>query len=248
MQVDAVVLSGGTLKGWEGPKGFLKLGDKSMVEMVIKALKEAPSVRNIVVVVPFSDISKWEKRFGTQVVYSDGDLLSNLEVGLKMLKESDLVLIVSGDIPLITAEAVEDFLFRCSQVPADGYYPIISKEWVQRKFPQTKRTYATLREGTFTGGNFILVRPQVILSNWSWVKKFYEGRKSPFQQASFLGLSVILGFLTKTLTIRKAEERLSKLIGANLKAVITPYPEIGTDVDKEEDIQLMKEILGGGSV
>jgi GTP:adenosylcobinamide-phosphate guanylyltransferase len=248
LQVDAVVLTGGKLKGEKTQKGFLKIGGMYMAERVIRALKDSPSIRQLLAVIPFRETGEWEKKLGVRVCFSDGDLLTNLKAGLDAFKESEMVLITSGDIPLLTSEAVEDFLSRCSLVPADGYYPIISKRWVEKKFPQTKRTYATLREGTFTGGNFILIRPEVILSNWSWAKKLYEGRKSPLQQANLLGFSVIFGFLTKTLTIRKAEKRLSLLLKADLKAVITPYPEIGTDVDKKEDYELVLKLLGGEAV
>ncbi len=248
MQVDAVVLAGGKLKGEKVQKGFLKIGGVYMAERVIEALKKSPSIREIIAVIPFSQTEEWERKLGVKVRFSDGDLLTNLKSGLNAFKNSEMVLIASGDIPLITPEAVEDFIFRSSLIKADGYYPIIPKEWVERKFPETKRTYATLREGTFTGGNFILIKPEVIFSNWLWAKKLYEERKSPLKQANLLGFSIIFGFLTRTLTVRKAEKRLSALLKADLKAVITPYPEIGTDVDKREDYELVLRLLGGEAV
>lgn len=242
MPVNAVVLGGGKMKGIDEPKAFLTLRGKKMLEYVLEALRGSKMLNQIVVVVPSEEKLEKVKQFQVEGVVSDGSILDNLGAGLGVLSESDFVLVSSSDIPFVNSAMVDEFIKSCFEHQADGYYPIIPKEQVEKEFPQTKRTYATLREGTFTGGNFILVKPAVFLENWSRLEKFYASRKSPFKLAQLLGFTFILKFLFRWLTIADAERKMSSLFNAKLKAIIVPFPEVGTDIDKEEDLALVKKL------
>lgn len=51
----------------------------------------------------------------------------------------------------------------------------------------------------------------------------------------------MLKFLLHRLTLSDIELRASELLGFRGKAVVSHYPEIGMDVDKEEDWQLLEK-------
>ncbi|MFQ9523288.1 MAG: hypothetical protein ACLR2G_07125 [Phascolarctobacterium faecium] len=51
----------------------------------------------------------------------------------------------------------------------------------------------------------------------------------------------MLKFLLHRLTLSDIELRASELLGFSGKAVVSHYPEIGMDVDKEEDWQLLEK-------
>jgi hypothetical protein len=61
--------------------------------------------------------------------------------------------------------------------------------------------------------------------------------------ARVIGLSCALKLLVGILTIEEAEKRVSKLIRARGKAIITREVEIGMDVDKKEDLILVRNAL-----
>jgi hypothetical protein len=51
--------------------------------------------------------------------------------------------------------------------------------------------------------------------------------------------------LRGTLSIELLEERIGKLIGGRGKAIISKQIEMGIDVDKKEDLELVESILSG---
>ncbi len=249
MKVDALILAGGSLKGISGEdkvsKALIEIEGKPMIEYVIDVLKDCPEIGRMVVVIPSNaPLGNWAQRVD-RVLFKGGSLTENIEAGMEYLGKDQPILVLSSDIPLITPEAIGDFLNRCLGRESCVYYPIISREEVEKRFPGTQRTYAALKEGTFTGGNIALIDPQVIRDNRELLERLYNLRKSPFQLVRVLGFRFILKFLLRRLTIGELEEKASHLIRTRGCAIITPFPEIGVDVDKDSDLELVRRILSG---
>lgn len=242
MSIPVVVLGGGSLKGESEPKSFLPLKGRWLIEWTLEALSSTSGLGEILVLLPPAK----KKLSGVRVEFSEADLLLKLKRGVEFFAGSEWLLLVSGDLPLLTPESLKDFIERCFYFPADGYFPVLSRQTVENKFPQTKRTYAKLKEGCLTSGNIVLLRPQVLADNWGLGEKILLARKKPVQLAQILGLNAVLKFIFRLLTVKEAEERLSRLTGYNLKAVFSPYAEIGLDVDKKEDLDLVKQFLREG--
>lgn len=76
-----------------------------------------------------------------------------------------------------------------------------------------------------------------------WLSRIVESRKNPVALARLIGAKVIFKYLTKQLTIKDVEERVDKMLGIKALAVITPYPEMGFDVDKVGHVQVAERIL-----
>lgn len=246
---DAVILAGGSHAG-EIEKKFgvlnralLVIRGKFMIEYVIEALRNVSSVKRIVVVGP---VPVLQARIGTlvdAVVEAGGDPFESTLRGLEALNAEDKVLIATSDLPLLRAEAVQDFLTRCAEVAADFYYPVVRKETYEAKIGGGKRTFACLREGCFTGGNLLLLDPKVVRAKRDVIARVVASRKSPVAIARILGLRIILKFLTRRLTIRDVEDRVERLLGVRGRAIITPYAEIGFDVDTAEHVLLAEKLL-----
>lgn len=246
MKVDALILGGGSSEkitlGKTPIRALLEIKGRPMLDYVVTALKVSPSINKIVLVIPSSSAQKnWGDR--VKIVIGNGSITQNIQTGFSHLDQDKPVLTLSSDIPLITSQAVEDFLARCEKKQAQVYYPIIPREVVEEKFPGTKRTYVSLKEGSFTGGNLVLILPAVIKENAALVEKVFGLRKSPLGLARILGFKHILKFLARRLSLEEVERKVSVLIKARGCAIIAPYPEIGVDVDKDSDFELVKEIL-----
>lgn len=248
--VAAVVLAGGGILAGEEEQGegrenkaLRLLNGRPMVDYVIVALKECPEIARIVLVGP-PDLASIYGREGEMLFAEPGcSPLGSFTAGVEALGcsgegEWTWVLACTGDIPFLTPEAVSDFLARCREREADFYYPIIRQEAAERRFPGVKRTYARLRDGTFTGGNLFLVHKGIIDRCLGWAEEFVRLRKKPAALARLVGIGLLWRYLTGQLTVSEAEQRISKLVGARGAAVITPYPEIGVDVDKPSDWKL----------
>jgi len=251
MKVDALILSGGkrpekiTREG-SSVRGLIEIKGKPMLDYILAAVKSSPSIDRIVLVISSTvGVRDWGSRI--EVVAGNGSITQNIQTGLNRLGEDKPVLTLAADIPLITPQAIEDFLARCEKKEAQVYYPIIPRREVEEKFPGSKRTYVTLKEGTFTGGNLALVIPSVIRENASLVEDVYRLRKSPIRLARILGLKFILKFLARRLSLKEVEKVASQLIKAKGCAIIAPYPEIGVDVDKDSDLEAVEKLIGSTS-
>ncbi|NPV71098.1 MAG: NTP transferase domain-containing protein [Firmicutes bacterium] len=251
MSLDAVVLAGrvneGRLKGasaeeWEA---LIDIAGEPMLQYVIDALEGASSVSGIVVVGPGDVLGKRIRSSRTRYVQQGGGMLDNLSRGFEALPGRDKALVCTCDIPLITPQVVDGFISECSVEDADFYYPIVSQEVAEERFPGVKRTYAATADGTFTGGNMFVARLGSAGKLRNTLEFLVENRKKPLRMAAVLGVSFTIKLLFKRLTVREAEDKVLKLYGIRAKAVFTAFPEIGIDVDKPSDLELARSMLGG---
>lgn len=231
-------------------RALVRLGEQTMLERVVAALNTAAQVDHIFVVgdVPPSDAYRQ--------IAPGKTLLENLMAGVQAAQsgsEKSRVLVSTSDIPFLTAIAVDDFVAQSVASGADFCYPIVPMEIYRERFASLKRTTLRLREGTFTGGNLMLVNPGFLVRHQQMVQQAYAARKSPVQLGRLLGWG-LLGrlLLSQTvspslLTIARLENGVSRLLGGGCRAaaIQTRYPEIGTDVDKPDDVHLARQMLAG---
>lgn len=248
--MDVIVLAGTSkpskLTENEGVKNkaFVSIHKHVMLNYVITALEKVSEIEKIVVVGPYDDIKKHLTLSDTLLAVDEGDtLVDNLKFGLKALSSPKNCLIVASDSAFLTKQSISNFIKAAYPFDKAIYYPIISQEDTENKFPGVKRTYAKLSEGEFTGGNVFLVDTTQMKLVLPKLNHFFELRKSPLRLAGALGADFILKFLTKKLTIKEVEERFESLFSVSAKAIISKDAELGTDVDKPEDLELARNTL-----
>ena len=224
-------------------RALTPLGSRSMLEYVISALAGAPSVSEIVVV---GDVPNSERY--TQVAPKE-TLLENLLAGLDAAGDGERVLISTSDIPFLTSAAAEDFLARALATGADLCCSYVPLALCLRKYPEMKRTAITLAEGKFTLGNLMLVSPKFLRAQEKVITAAYAARKSPVGIAKLLGGGLLLRMLGAQLfgpgllPVATLEAEVSRVLGGRAVGVCSAYAEIGTDVDKPEDVALARRIL-----
>ncbi len=242
--MDALVLGGGRGDGLARAygvpsKAFLPLAGRPMASWVLAALREG-GVRRVAFVGPGEPLDpEPDLRLA-----DTGDLLGNVAAGLEALAGDRPVLVATADVPLLSPEAVGYFLENAPE--AALVYPIVPKERVEARFPGMKRTYARLREGTFTGGNLVVLDPGLFKKALPLARKVVRHRKNPLALAGLFGLGTILKLLLGRLSVAELEARGGKILGVPVRAMVVPYPEIGVDVDKPEDVKMVeRELLKG---
>ncbi|OPY58688.1 MAG: 2-phospho-L-lactate guanylyltransferase [Pelotomaculum sp. PtaU1.Bin035] len=248
--VDAVVLAGslndGPLKECSPARyeALIPVGSKTMVEHVVEALLRARQIGRVLVVGPVEELSPLLAGERVLLAGAAGGIMENIEAGLKHLPGEKRVLLVTSDIPMLTPRSVDDFLELCGDMSGDLYYPIISKQVVERHFASTKRTYVTLKEGVYTGGNLFLFNPSAFKQCVQNGQKIINQRKSPLGLCRLIGLSFLVNYLLHILTIRDVQKKASDLLGIRGEVVISQYPEVGVDVDKPGDLELAIQNIG----
>lgn len=246
--VECVILAGGlneelTAAEAVPNKALLKIGRKEMVRYVLETYCQVEEIGRIALVGPVEKFSFLQEDYPLELVPESDSLLANVVAANLFLQTANPLLISTADIPLLNPAAVKDFLQQCLPYSNDFYYPIVTKEECEDKFPGVQRTFVPLREGVFTGGNIFLVNPTKIESSIPLVRQFLEYRKNPLKMVSLLGTGFILRALTKRLTISSLESRFSALLNVKAQAIISKYAEISFDVDKPSDLELVRRIL-----
>lgn len=247
---DAFVLAAGDAHGRLAELGgtrfraLIEVGGRPMVERVLTALRGARKAERIAVVAPPEVQGKFSSALADLVVPPGDTLLDNLSLGLEALGDSKMVMFAHADAPLVTAEAFDDFLERAEPMGADLAYAIVARADVERRFPRGHRTYARVREGVFTGSNVVLVRGDFIARHRELIRQFYQHRKNPLRLVGMLGPAFMLRLVTGRLGIAHIEQRLGQIFGGAARAVISRYPELAFDVDKAEDLEIIRQVVG----
>lgn len=246
MIVDAVVLAGGDGAVIDPScrfKGLLAVAGRPMVEWVVDALNASETVDGIAVVVPSAvHFDSWVDR-APRIVVSDESFIDNILAGMSVFAGDRPVLLVTGDVPALTPEAIDDFVGRSIETGADVTYPLIREADLQAQFPGSQRTFVRIADGKVTGGNLMLVNPAVAEANRDIASRVFATRKNPLAMARIIGVRFVFRLLLGKLTVAEVEQKLGALIGGTGAAVFTGHASIGADVDKPADVVVAERIL-----
>lgn len=249
---DAIILAGGEnnkrLNTYtpESYEALIEIAGKPMVTFVAEALAQCRKVKRIFVLGPIAELAKYSFPDNTHFAESGSTIAETIRLGMAALGHSERVLVATADIPLLTSEAVEDFLLQCANVEADLYYPVVPQEINERRYPGNKRTYVRLKEGVFTGGNIFLVNPAIVSHCMDVAEEFIARRKKPLKLCCMLGWSFVIRFFLGTLTLKNVEQRVAELLDIRGAVIQSPYPELGIDVDKPSDLELVRTVFSRG--
>lgn len=224
-------------------KAFYKIKDKHMIEYVLEALRKSSIIGRIAVVGPKDKLQPVIGDIVDNIIEGTDSIVSNILMALDYFPEEKEILVVTSDIPMVTKEAIEDFIARCRMKNVDLCYSIVDKKVNDQKYPGVRRTYARLWEGQFTGGNVFYFNPSVRDKCKDFVEKMLEYRKSPTKMAGVLGFGFLLRLALGILTINAIQRKCEVLLGIRGAAIISPYPEIGNDVDRLSDLEFIEKYI-----
>ena len=233
--VTAVVLAGGDgsdpLAASFGvpSKAHVPWRGQPLVNQVLRALADSRSVGKVVFVgtAPDGLDPQPDCSLPAGKLFSDSVALG-LGAALALAPGSRLLL-VTGDLPWLSGEAVDRFL---EQSQDDLNYPIILKETALKQFPQQKRTWVKLRQGQVTGGNLAVFRAELVPQLLLLTDRFFAARKNPVALSSLLGFGTLVSLLRGKADLGRLEATMSKLLGFTARAVVAADASLGADVDK----------------
>ena len=244
--VPAVILAGGSCSAeftaaagtpW---RAAADINGWPMVRYVIQALKDASVISRIVLVAP----KGFPQQPGVDFqLYGDQDLPGNIAIGLAECARSEYALLVTADIPFVTPESIDSYVRQSLAAEADLCYAAIPQEACERRFPGMRRTYLHTPGMVLTGGNVVLQRISAFERQASLVREAYEHRKNPLFLVRLIGLGNVVRFLRKQLTPADIESAASRMMGTQCRLMITGHAELGSDVDKPDDLALARKWL-----
>jgi len=253
MTIDVVVLAGGPkdevalLQPGAPNKAFVEIGAVALVGRVLSALRASPAVGRIVVVAPPSASGHCDLELADELRPDGVRITESLRNGLAGFRADNDVLIAASDLPVLTPVAVSDFAARIPALEADIVYGCVEKLVHVKRFPEVPHTWARLRDGTFCGGGLVAMKPRALPRLERFIERLGAARKHPFKLASLFGWDMLARFAVGRLTIAQAEARAERILGAPVRALVSPYPETAVNVDRRSDVELARRLVSSES-
>ncbi len=228
------------------PKSLIALAGKPMVQWVLAALDAAPTIESIVIVGLPASVGLVSSKI---IAYlpDQGDLLTNALAGveqlLKRTPDMQQLLACSGDVPLLTAEKVEWLIAQSSDPAVDMYYSCVSRSVMERRFPDSARSYIHFKDGEFAGGDLHVASPYLLTRNQDVWEDVVRNRKSMLKQALRLGPKFFIKFILRQLTLSEASDIVFARFGLRVEPIVSPYAELAMDVDKPHQLELCRREL-----
>lgn len=254
--MDAIILAGGVATPEDplykiapnGLKSMIHIAGKPMVQWVLDAASGANLVDEVVLI-GIEDTSLLSCSKHMHRLSDKGSLIENIQQGAAYLQkihpnESHLVS-MSADIPTITPSIIDDSISEFQKAEVDIYYSVVERSVIEKRFPGSKRTYIKFRDTEICGGDLNAFSKQAALNPAGLWSELIKTRKNPLKQAGLIGWGTLLLVLTGRLTLESAAERVCNRLGITGKAVRTPYAEIGMDVDKPFQLEMVEQDLLG---
>ena len=252
--MDAVLLAGGIPRPEEPlysyshgeAKALIDVAGKPMIQWVLDALGGSQCVNRVFIsgLGPSAGLACSRP---VDYVPDQGGLLENIRSGvfraLELNPDSGNVLVVSSDIPGITPEMVNWVAETAQQNQHDMYYNVIRREVMEARYPASKRSYVHLKDMEVCGGDMNVIRAQTVATHKEIWERLVASRKNALKQASLLGYDTLLLLMLRLLDLQGAVNLASKRLGIQGRAMVCPYAEIGMDVDKPHQLEIMRADL-----
>lgn len=249
--MDAVITAGGIPQPGEPlyddtqgqAKALLDIAGKPMVQWVVDALCQSRVVERIIVVgLPSESNLQCDKII--DYIPNHTSMLENIRAGVNKVLEhnpqAEHVLLVSSDIPAITGEMVDWVANKAQETDDDAYYNVIRREVMEARFPNSRRSYTRLRGMEVCGGDLNLIHTRMMAGNNDVWEKIIAARKNVFKQAALIGYDTLVLLMLRLIDLDQAIKIVSNRLKIKGRGLVCPYAEIGMDVDKPFQLEIMR--------
>jgi GTP:adenosylcobinamide-phosphate guanylyltransferase len=253
--MDAIVLAGGVpapdsvlyayTKG--KPKALLKIGDKLMIQWVLDALDQADTIDGIFVVGCEDRQAEIQSKKIINFSPASDDIIQNFQRGAEAVlehnPEAKSVVVVSSDIPMLTGEGVNWVINKSLASNEDIYYCVVDQNQMEKRFPDSARSYVKLRDMNVCGGDLSVINLDLYKSRKEFWRKIFEARKSYLHQASLIGFDILILLLLRRVTFEDLVKKVTQRLDITGKGLICPFPELAMDIDKPHQVEIARAEL-----
>ena len=227
-------------------KALLDMAGKPMIQWVLDALGDAKHVDSVIIIglSPKSDVTcKKPMHF----ISNQGRMLANIVAGVTKSVEldpkSEYVLVVSSDLPGISAEMVDWLIETCEQSKEDMYYGVVPREVMEARYPGSNRTYTKLKDIQLCGADMHIAHVSMAIEpdHLQMWEDLIGNRKSPLKQAATIGFGTLFKVATRRITLDELVATVTKRIGITGRPIVWEQAEPAMDVDKPHQLEILRE-------
>lgn len=231
-------------------RALLDIEGEPMLLRVVRRLLSRPGLEHVLVNIDRPDLVEALPEWSAVVSSGRVSLLESTDSPSRSVLESleaagldaAPVLVTTADHALLDDAMLDAFFAGCSE-DADLCLGLVPSAAIRARFPEAKRTYLPFRDERYSGANLFYFRTPASRAAAEFWQRVENDRKQPWKLARAFGLANLALFVTRRLDLRGAMVRASRVIGAHVEAVPLSIAEAAVDVDKIEDLELVRAIL-----
>ena len=228
------------------PKALLEIGGKPMIQWVVDALSGAQSIDGIILIGLDRNhgiTSHKPLHFQPNQAGMLENILAGIEAVQRINPGPQYILAASSDIPAIQPEMVDWVVKAATETENDLYYNVVTRQSMEARYPQSKRTYLHLKDMQVCGGDLHVLHTRAAESDKDFWRQVIAARKNPLKQAGMIGFDVLFLLLCRQIKLQDAVRKVGMRVHLKGRAVVCPYAEIGMDVDKPHQLEMMRQEL-----
>lgn len=228
-------------------KALIDIAGRTMIERVVAALAAAPSVARIVICIDRPDVLAGLPGLRAPACDKPVETMPaaagpSASVASALEREGTPLLVVTGDHPLMQPQWIEALVVGAPR-DADVAVGLSRRAAVLAAVPDTRRTWLRFSDDWYSGCNLFLMRGAAAHGVVALWQRIEAERKRPLRMIARLGVVPALRYLAGRLSLSDALARLGRLSGARLSWVEIADGLAAVDVDKPEDLALVRRLV-----
>lgn len=231
-------------------KALIDVGGRPMIQRVAAALAAVPGIERILVAIGNADVLQRcdlrravPGRIAIEAVpTARGPSATTASI---LERRGAPLLVTTADHALLRPEWIADFLNRVPPA-CDASVLLAPRPAVVAAVPDTHRTWLRFRDGEWSGCNLFLLHTPRALDAVRFWESLEAERKHPARLVRHLGIGFALRYHWHRLTLDAALARVGALCGARVAAVESPFGLAAVDVDKPDDLELVRRLVAAG--
>jgi GTP:adenosylcobinamide-phosphate guanylyltransferase len=232
-------------------KALIDIAGRAMIEHVVLALDAVPEIGRIVIAIERPEVldalpGLREPNCRRPVVIVAAAEGPSASVASVLAREGVPLLVTTADHALLRPEWIRDFL-DATPANADATIALARRRNVVAAAPGTRRTWLRFVEGEYSGCNLFLLRRPAATGVVDFWRRLEMERKRPLRLMLRLGVGFALRYGLGRLRLEDALAKLGRASGARIAMVEMTDGRAAIDVDKPDDLELVRRLMGGAA-
>jgi len=232
-------------------RALLDIEGEPMLVRVTRRLLAWPSIERVVINIdrvdllePLPDLVRWRAEGRLEILPSTASPSRSVLESLDHLDlRSGPILVTTADHALLDDTMLGRFFAESEKSPADLCLALVPRSVIEASFPETRRTYLRFRGESYSGANLFLFRTPAAREAALFWQRVERLRKRPWRIARAFGMRNLARFLMRRMSLAQAFEQVSRVLGIRAEAIPLAVAEAAVDVDKLDDLILVRKIL-----
>jgi len=225
-------------------KAFIDIGGAAMIARVLKTLDAVDAVREILIAAPGEIHERIRPLTGAKPLrFAPSAATPATTVHEALVQSENGLLVTTSDHPLLTPGMVRHFLKKLDPSAISAAAACVDAPTYLAAYPGTRRTFVRLSDMSFSGANLFWFKKNAAEPLLLFWRALEARRKNPLSMAAAIGLDALLLYAAGLMSSARLVKTITAKTGVSARLVPLPQAEAAMDVDKPEDLALVRRVF-----